>query len=603
MGRRQPASDWLGTLGLVVAGLCACAVAAALTASGPDSDDVALQAAARALMVGTPIAVGLYARRRAASARFGSLLILVGFATFMTTLSESQDAWVYSVGRVSGWLLEIALIYVILAFPTGRLSVGVDRALVRAAVLVVVCLYLPTVFLVDAYPLPVPWADCGDGCPGNAFMLVDAQPAFVDDIVRPLREVLTILLFAGATARVASRMHGASSLMRRALGPVLAVAVFRLGVFAVTLASRRVAPDSQLVNLGVWLLALAVPLLALAFLVGVSRWRLFMATAMQRLAVRLRTHPEPEELRAALAEAFDDPSLEVVYWLEDGRGRWADADGHQLPLPVATPERAVTEVNDGDRRVAAILHDPALREEEAFTETAAAYALMTLDNHRLLAQTAALVREVRESRARIQSSADDERRRIEHDLHDGAQQHLVALRIKLELAAERADQMNGTTAEMLRGLGVEVENTLDEVRALARGIYPAPLADRGLVEALRAAALRSRLPTTVLPDGIRRYAREIESAAYFCCLEALQNASKHAGDATAVIVHLSDDGQLRFEVRDDGQGFDPDTVTTGIGLTSMRDRVAAVGGEVTIWSRPGHGTRVSARIPLEETVR
>jgi signal transduction histidine kinase len=601
MGGWRPAPAAPGTVGIAAAGLAACGVAAALTASGPDSQDVA-QATARALIVGTPIAVGLYARRHAATARFGSILIVAGFGMFMATLSESHDAWLYSVGRVSGWLVEIVLLYLILAFPTGRLSSRVDRVLTGAIVLVVLCLYLPTAFLVDTYPLPNPWVDCSDGCPGNAFMLVDSQPAFVDDVVRPLREILTVALFAAGTARVAWRMRGASSLTQRALGPVLAVALFRLGAFAVTLTGRRVAPDSPLVDVGVWLLALAAPLLALAFLVGVWRWRLFMAEAMQRLASRLRAHPGPEHLREALADAFDDPSLDIDYWLEDGGGHWADAAGDRVAPPVATPQRAVTEVIDGHRRVAAILHDPALQDERAFTETAAAYALMTLDNHRLSAQTTSLVREVRESRARIQSSADDERRRIEHDLHDGAQQRLVALRIKLELAAERADETNGGAAELLRGLGTEVEDALDEVRALARGIYPAPLADRGLVEALRSAALRSVLPTTVLAAGIRRYPREIETAAYFCCLEALQNAAKHARDATAVVVDLSDNGELRFEVRDDGGGFDPLTVATGVGLTSMRDRVAAVGGEVTIQSRPGHGTRVRARIPRDGVV-
>ena len=579
------------------AGVAACAVAAALTASGPDSGDVALQAVARALMVGAPIAVGLYARRHAVSARFGTLLIVAGFGWFMATLSESQDEWLYSVGRVSGWLVEVALMYVILAFPTGRLPARVDRALVWATGLVVAFLFLPTALLVETYPVPSPWTDCDEACPGNAFMLVDSQPAFVDDVVRPLREFLVVGLFAAATARVAWRMRGASSLTRRALGPVLAVSLFRLFAFALTQAGRRIAPDSALVDAGAWLVALTVPLLALAFMVGVWRWRLFMAEAMQRLATSVRAHPRPDDLRRALAEAFDDPSLDIAYWLEDGTGRWVDAAGLEVAPPVATPRRAVTDVSDGDRRVAAILHDPALRDDAAFTETASAYALMTLDNHRLTVQTTSLLREVRESRARIQSSADDERRRIEHDLHDGAQQRLVALRIKLELAAERSGD-NGGTAEMLRGLGNDVEEALDEVRSLARGIYPAQLADRGLVEALRSAALRSALPTTVLAAGIRRYPREIESAAYFCCLEALQNAAKHAHDATAVVVELSDDGTLSFEVRDDGAGFDPSTVTGGVGFTSMRDRVAAVGGEVTIRSRPGHGTRVSATIPL-----
>jgi signal transduction histidine kinase len=587
------------TLVIVAAGLAACALAAAVTASGPDPDDLGLQLTARVLMVGVPIAVGLYARRFAASARFGSLLIAAGFGWCMATLSESDDVWIYSVGRVSAWLVEVALMYLILAFPTGRLAARVDRVLVGATALVVLVLFLPTALLVDGYPLPTPWAECSDGCPGNAFMVLDSQPAFIDDAVRPLRELLVVGLFAGAVARIAWRMRGASVLTRRALGPVLAVSVFRLGAFAVTQAGRLVAADSWLVDVGVWLLAVTVPLLAVAFLVGVWRWRLFMASAMQRLATRLRGHPEPEDLREALADAFDDPSLDIDYWIEDGAGRWTDADGHEVAPPVATASRAVTEVIDGDRRVAAILHDPALQDETVFSETAAAYALMTLDNHRLSVQTAALLREVHESRARIQSSADDERRRIEHDLHDGAQQRLVALRIKLELAAETGRG----SPELLRELGTEVNVALDEVRSLARGIYPAPLADRGLVEALRSAALRSVLPTTVLAAGVRRYPREIESAAYFCCLEALQNVTKHGRDATAVVVDLSDNGSLRFEVRDDGAGFDPLTVTRGVGITSMGDRVAAVGGTVTIHSRPGHGTRVSATIPLDGIAR
>jgi signal transduction histidine kinase len=588
-------SDWLGTLAIAAAGLAACAVAAGLTASGPGREDVALAAVARALMVGTPIAVGLYARRHVASARFGSLLIVAGFGWFMATFSESHDAWIYSVGRVSGWAVEVVLVYVILAFPTGRLPARVDRALVRFVTLVVLFLYLPTALLVEAYPVPTPWADCGDGCPGNAFMLVEREPALVDDVVLPLREILTVAVFTLVTVRVGWRIRGASSLTRRALGPVLFVSVFRLGAFALAIVGRRIDPGSPLVDAAVWLLALTVPLLALAFLAGVWTWRLFMAAAMQRLAARVRGHPGPDELRAALADAFDDPTLDIAYCLDDEEDRWADAAGHELPPPVATPQRALTEVGDGNRRVAAILHDPALREDGAFTETAATYAFMALDNHRLSAHAAALVREVRESRARIQSTADDERRRIEHDLHDGAQQRLVALRIKLELAAEQG----GGGADLLRSLGVEVEDALDEVRSLARGIYPAALADRGLVDALRSEALRSVLPTTVLAAGVRRYAREIESAAYFCCLEALQNAAKHAREASAVVVDLSDNGALRFEVRDDGAGFDPRTVQRGVGFTSMHDRVAAVGGEVSIESRPGHGTRVSATIPLE----
>jgi signal transduction histidine kinase len=459
-------------------------------------------------------------------------------------------------------------------------------------------MYMPTALLVEQYPEPSPYATC-DPCPGNAFMVVGSEPGFVEDVLRPLREVLTIAIFAAVTVLLALRIRRASHLVGLTLTPVLAVATFRFGVLAVAIFARRTGPDdSQLVLTMGWLIALALPAMALAFLVGVARWRLFVAGAQQRLASRLHGHPGPEDLRAALAEAFDDPTLDIAYWIGDGDGHWADGSGHPTFAP---PEgtRSVTEIRDGDRRVAAVFHDPALREERAFIDAAASYLVMTLDNQRLTAQTASLLRQVTDSRARIQATADDERRRIERDLHDGAQQRLVALRIKLELAAEQIDtgRRNGD-AVLLRGLGGDVEKALDEIRSLARGIYPAPLADRGLVEALRSAALQSALPVTVMAAGVGRYAREVETAAYFCCLEALQNAAKHARGATAAVVDISDNGALHFEVRDDGAGYDPHRVTEGVGLTSMRDRVAAVGGTLAVESSPGRGTRVSADIPL-----
>jgi signal transduction histidine kinase len=593
---RQHLGSWV----VGAAGVVACAIVAIVTASGSVTEHPEIEVAARSLSVALPIAVGLYARAHPASRRFGTMLLVVGFGWSVVMLAGSSDARLYSAGRVASWVVDVWIVYLVLAFPSGRLQGRVDRTLVAAVALLAALLYLPTALLVEAYPLPAPPATCGSECPGNAFMVVGSEPAWVEDIVRPLRELLTIALFVAVTLRLAQRYRGATHLAQRTLGPVLGVACFRLGVLAVALTARRIDPSSALVEAAVWLIALAVPLLAVAFLVGTWRWRLFMASAMHRLTVRQRAHPGPEDLRAALADAFDDPTIEIVYWIDEGGGRWADAAGHGVPPPASTPQRCVTEVRDRDRRVAAIVHDCALRDDQAFVDTASAYAIMALDNHRLAAQTTALLREAQESRARIQSSADDERRRIEHDLHDGAQQRLVALRIKLELAAESASNGNGNGngAELLRGLGNEVDEALDEVRSLARGIYPAPLADRGLAEALRAAGLQSPLPTMVLAAGVRRYSRQVESAAYFCCLEAMQNAAKHADGAATIVVELADNGSLRFEVRDDGAGFDPETVVAGMGFTSMRDRVAAVGGELQVRSRPGGGTRVSASIPL-----
>ena len=575
-----------------------CAIAAAITAANSSSEYAWLEALARASMVGAPMAVGLYALRRPPFERFGRLLIAAGAVWSLTVLSESGGPLAYSIGRIAGWCVEPLVVYLVLAFPTGRLKARVDRVLVWTVVAQVALFYLPTALLVEAYPTPAPWGACDGACPGNALMVVGTEPAFVDEILRPLRELSTIALFAAVMVRLIARIGRATPLMRRILVPMLAVAGFRAGVFGVTIAARRVDAQSVVVDAGIWLIALGLPLLACGFLAGVWRWRLFIAAAMQQLAHRLRGHPDPEDLRAALADAFDDPGLEVAYWIGDGEGHWADAAGLPVMPPAPDSGRTLTEVRDGGRRVAAILHDTALRDDGAFIDTATGYAIMTLDNHRLSAQAASLLREVRESRLRIQTSADDERRRIESDLHDGAQQRLVALRIKLELAAERMDDPAGPNALLLRGLGTEVDEALDEVRSLARGIYPAALADRGLVEALRGAALQCALPATVLAAGVRRYAREVETAAYFCCLEALQNAAKHAAGATAVVVELSDDGSLRFEVRDDGVGFDQRRTRPGMGLTGMRDRLGAVGGDVAVRSRPGHGTRISASIPL-----
>jgi signal transduction histidine kinase len=590
-----------GSVAVCTAAIAMCAVTGVLTAAGSSSELAWLEALVRMLTVAAPIAVGLFALHRPPFERFGTLLLVAGFVWFLTTLANADDATLYSIGRVSQWVFEPLLISLLLAFPTGRLDSRVDRALVGIAVLLVLSVYLPTALLVERYPVPSAITSCNADCPGNAFMLSGSEPAVIEDVVRPLRELLTILLFAAVAVRLTWRIRGATRLGRRALAPVLAVACFRCAAFSGLLLGRRVAPDSDVVEVSMWLLTLAVPLAAVAFLAGLVRWWVFIARSTQRLAANLRAHPTPEDLRIALAAAFDDPSLAIVYWLGNGEGHWGDAHGHRLDLPSVAAGRAVTKIVDGDHLVAAIVHDAALEHDRAFIDTATSYALMTLDNHRLSAQTSSLLRAVRESRARIQAAADDERRRIERDLHDGAQQRLVALRIKLELAAERASDGHGNGvagAAVLRRLGGDVEEALEEVRSLARGIYPASLADRGLVDGLRAAALRHPLPTSVLAAGVERYSREIESAAYFCCLEALQNAAKHAQGASAAVIELSDNGSLRLEVRDDGAGFDLEGVAHGVGFTNMRDRLAAVSGELAITSSPGRGTRVTATIPL-----
>jgi signal transduction histidine kinase len=205
--------------------------------------------------------------------------------------------------------------------------------------------------------------------------------------------------------------------------------------------------------------------------------------------------------------------------------------------------------------------------------------------------------ELRASRARIVATADAERRKIERNLHDGAQQHLVALAVNLRLAKDMFADDPETAAEMLDALADDVKGTVQELRDLAHGIYPPLLMDSGLPEALRAAANRSPLDVDVRVGDVGRHPPEVEAAVYFCCLEALQNAAKHAPDATATVTVELVDGELRFEVRDDGPGFDPAVATRGHGFVNMGDRLGALGGTVEWRSAPGEGAAVVGTLP------
>ncbi len=215
----------------------------------------------------------------------------------------------------------------------------------------------------------------------------------------------------------------------------------------------------------------------------------------------------------------------------------------------------------------------------------------------LLLRNVRLIEELRASRQRLVAAQDQERRRIERDLHDGAQQQLVALAVNLKLARNvlQADAAQADT--MLEQLQAEASGALENLRDLARGIYPPLLADRGLVEALRSQAAKASLPVDVDGDGIGRYPQEAEAAVYFCVLEALQNIAKYAEASRAHVRLGTDDGMIRFEVTDDGKGFDVRAATRGAGMTNMADRLDALGGTLEVRSSPGRGTTISGRVP------
>src|SRR3954451_17208581 len=422
----------LGTAAAVAVG----AVSVLVPVSGASSTTVFLETAARAVAVGLPVAVGLVAWRRPPFERFGRLLVATGAAILAVTLSLSDDAVLYSTGRVVHWGVEAGLVYLILAFPSGRLAQRVDRALATAAVLLVALLFLPTALLVETYPTPAPWVSCGAECPRNAFMVVAHEPRVIEQLVSPAQVLLAIGLFVAIIARLAGRVRGATRLGRRTLTPVLAVAMGWALLLGVALGVRLSWPGSALVEGAVWLVALTVPAMSVAFLIGLMRWWVYVGASLRRLAAQLRSPLEPQELRSALAEAFEDPSLEVVYRRAGG---WVDDEGQALAPPAPGSGRCLTEVGNGDRIVGGLIHDAALLYEPAFSDAAGSCAALTLESHRLAADTDLLLRELHDSRARIAATADNERRRIERDIHDGAQQRLLSLRIRVNLAA-RPDQ-------------------------------------------------------------------------------------------------------------------------------------------------------------------
>ena len=210
-----------------------------------------LEASVRAFTVAAPITVGLYARRHPPFERFGRLLVALGLLWFLSTFAGSSNEVVYSIGRVFGWIADGALVYVVLAFPSGRLA-RADRVIVGAVVVVVGLLYLPTALLVDGYPTPAAYMSCDADCPANAFMIVNAEPAFIENLLRPLRELLTLAVLAAATMRLVWRMERATHLMRRLLAPVVIVATARLIVWVFGLIGRMIDPDATFLEALGW---------------------------------------------------------------------------------------------------------------------------------------------------------------------------------------------------------------------------------------------------------------------------------------------------------------------------------------------------------------
>ena len=297
-----------------------------------------------------------------------------------------------------------------------------------------------------------------------------------------------------------------------------------------------------------------------------------------------------------VGDALGDPSLELAFW-QASEAEWRDVTGEETTLHAA-PGRSWHVIQGEGRPLAAMRYDGALDNDPELLDAAATAVLLTLDGVRLDADLRRTVADLQDARARLATAGDDERRKLARDLHDSAQQQLIALRIHLSLAQDRTTRHPGEAAAALEVLGRELDDALDEVRTIAHDMYPPLLRDAGIGPAL-AQAVRKSPNAHLRRVGSTRYPQEIEAAVYFAALEALQNASKHAGpDAEIVVAVWESSDEVRFEVRDNGAGFDVAAVRDGSGLSSMTERIASVGGTLDIVSWPGAGATVRGRVPV-----
>ena len=304
--------------------------------------------------------------------------------------------------------------------------------------------------------------------------------------------------------------------------------------------------------------------------------------------------PRAGDLAKALAVRLRDPTLEIAFRVGD---EFVDKDGRPLELPVDGSVRGTTIIEADGEQIAALLHDPILRHEPELVDAAVAAARLAIANERLRAEVRAQLEEVRASRQRIVEAGDRERRRVERNLHDGAQQRLVTLSLSLAMLRDRAG-VDPDTAHSVAEIAVELRLAITELRELARGIHPAILSEEGLEAAVRSLTERATVPVRIHADLDGRLSEAVEATAYFVVSESLTNISKYANAAGAEIQLTQRDRRLTISVIDDGVGgAEP---SRGSGLLGLRDRVAALGGTLEISSPPGVGTRIYADIPFDD---
>jgi signal transduction histidine kinase len=571
--RASPKPLLLFAIALAGFGAAGFSVVSALTSDHVREPEI--QAALIVWVILAYVLAGVIAWWRRPESRLGLLMIAAGFGTFVSMLGWSNVDLLRTIGQTLDFLPPILFLHVFLAFPTGRLERLVDRVIVAAAYLTGIGLGFVRMLL-------------GGFGPDGMFQLT-TEPNVADVVLRVQLVTSAALALAGIGVLVARR-RGTGRPLRRSL--VLLHESFALALVMIAVLAMRHALGISGFETIQRITFFVVGLAPLAFLFGLLQARL-ARSAVGDLFVELRADPAPSDLRDALARALRDPSLRLAYWLPQFRS-WADLDGRPMELPSKHSGRATTLINRDGERVAALLHDPALRDEPELLDAVGAAAAIALENGRLHVELRARLEELKGSRARIVDAGQNERRRLERNLHDGAQQRLVALSLELSLLEERLDS-DAEARVRLDQARREIATSLEELRDVARGIHPAVVTGHGLAVALEQLAARAPVPVALNVELEGRLPERLEVAAFYLVSESLANVGKHANATSATIEVARTNGQIVVEVVDDGIGG-ADT-ELGSGLRGLADRVEALEGQLRIWSPNGGGTRLRAEIP------
>ncbi len=529
------------------------------------------------------LAAGLAAWRRWPANRLGLLFSIVGYLWLAPNVGYLPSALPFTLGNAIAWIYPAALAQLALAWPAGRLRS-------RFEVGVVVAVY--TWDLGQSVVSMLFWnpsvAGCGPGCPAN-LLLVDSSSS-IDNAFGAWSLIVSLLVNATVLTLIIRHWQTARGWTRRAMTPLLWIS-FAVMAWSVT--------QTLSANLDFWQTSVALwdiaPLILLtgpaAFIVSTLLARSARG-AVGTAIVDLEPGSSPGQLRDALALAIGDSTLQLAFRRPAEPG-YGDTQGRHFDLADLAPARAVTPLTETGEAV--LVYDRALEDEPQLVRLLASAAGLALEHSRLQAEVQAQLEQVRASRARIVEAGDAERRRLERDLHDGAQQRLVTLSLALAMARDRATQADPALGALIESASKEAREAITELRELARGLHPAVLTQTGLAGAVQALAERSPVPTTIIEVPHQRFPAAVEATAYFVVSEALANVAKHAHASTARVTIRTLPDRLVVTVSDDGAGGA--TPDGGSGLRGLSDRVAAAGGSLRIDSPPGAGTRLEADIP------